>query len=796
MDTQRLLERAVTAHQHGELEAAARQYRRVLEAEPNHPDALHLLGMIAHQDGDYATAAALIERAVSINPGFAQARTNLGHALLAQGKHAEAAASYRRALALGADPPEARLGLGMALAGLGQPAQALEAFQRVIALQPDNAAAHNQAGNALHSLGRLREARQAYGEAVRIQPGFAEAHLNLGFCGQALGDVDAAIASYGQAAGLRPNYAEAHNNLGSALQARRDFSQAIEAHQRAIAIKPDYADAHYNLGHALRLSGQPQAALSPYRRATRLQPETVEYWESLAACIAELPEIPVSADLLEDITRCLSLAAFDPAQLGRAVYAVIRADADLQTMLQAPADLEGHELATAVAALSKPLLMRFLERTHNTDPELEQLLVAIRRSLLRAAAVGRLQNAGSGLEFVCALSQQCFLNEYVLEESAEEARLVASLAAKIARQEGSPDDAGFALISCYRPLFELVQGWTPVQIERLEAAPSLTAIVRQQLTEPRLEAAMRAELPRETEVHNEVSQHVRAQYEGNPYPRWQHVTRQKARPMAEVLVSMFPALRHEDLRWPESPRILDAGCGTGKHTVELAMRFPEAEVLGLDLSLSSLAYAERKRRDLGIKNVRFAQADILEMTGGEPFHLIVSTGVLHHLADPVTGWRRLVDRLVEGGLMKIALYSSLARRPIEAARTRIEEWHLEGTSAGIRTCRASIMALPPGDPAREVITSTDFYTISRCRDLLFHVQESHFTLPQIAKIIDALKLTFLGFEFSDGTTLHRYRLRFPEDADATNLECWHEYELKHPDTFAGMYQLWVRKSQN
>ena len=90
---------------------------------------------------------------------------------------------------------------------------------------------------------------------------------------------------------------------------------------------------------------------------------------------------------------------------------------------------------------------------------------------------------------------------------------------------------------------------------------------------------------------------------------------------------------------------------------------------------------------------------------------------------------------------------------------------------------------------KPLIGSNDFYSMSGCRDLLFHVHEVCFSLPQIEAMIARLGLRFLGFEFPDsGQTLSRYRARFADPAD---LQSWHRFEAENPDTFARMYQFWV-----
>ena len=161
--------------------------------------------------------------------------------------------------------------------------------------------------------------------------------------------------------------------------------------------------------------------------------------------------------------------------------------------------------------------------------------------------------------------------------------------------------------------------------------------------------------------------------------------------------------------------------------------FAGARVLSIDLSLSSLAYAKRKMSALGLSGNEFAQADILKLGSiGRTFDVIESNGVLHHLADPFAGWRVLVDLLRPGGFMNIGLYSKTARRDIATVRNVIAERDFDGSAADIRRWRQDLMNAAEGTPHRNVTASRDFYTTSACRDLLFHVQEHHLTIPEIA----------------------------------------------------------------
>ncbi|MGC2776552.1 MAG: class I SAM-dependent methyltransferase, partial [Bradyrhizobium sp.] len=173
------------------------------------------------------------------------------------------------------------------------------------------------------------------------------------------------------------------------------------------------------------------------------------------------------------------------------------------------------------------------------------------------------------------------------------------------------------------------------------------------------------------------------------------------------------------------------------------------------------------------------------------FDVIEASGVLHHLADPLAAWQRLLSLLRPGGVMNVGLYSELARRHVVRGRAFIADKGYDASADGIRRCRQELMASE--DPLlREITASGDFFSLSGCRDLLFHVEEHRLTLPQIAAFIAAQGLTFLGFETTAAVRLH-YRGTFPDDKAMTNLDQWHAFEVANPRAFAAMYQFWVQK---
>lgn len=159
----------------------------------------------------------------------------------------------------------------------------------------------------------------------------------------------------------------------------------------------------------------------------------------------------------------------------------------------------------------------------------------------------------------------------------------------------------------------------------------------------------------------------------------------------------------------------------------------------------------------------------------------------------MAGWRVLSRILRPGGFMKIALYSEIGRHDVVEAQRLIRDRGFEATPDDIRSARP-LLDQALGERSRAVLLGRrDFYSLPECRDMLFHVQEHRFTIPGIAQSIDELGLEFIGFEHESPEVTRRFRNRFPEAVAEQSLDAWRVFEEENPDTFAGMYQFWLRK---
>ena len=209
---------ALTEHRAGRLEQAWSQYHAVLQREPNHFDARHLLGVIAQQRGQPARAVELISAAIKISPHSPAAHNNLGVAHLALQQTPQALQSFDCALALQADHSDALFNRGNALLALRRLNEAVDSFRAVITLDAWHAGAYNNLGNTLLELGQAQEAIEAFDRCLALQPERADAHYNRGDALNVLRRYEEAVASFEAARRLNPDGAFTQGVLGDRMR--------------------------------------------------------------------------------------------------------------------------------------------------------------------------------------------------------------------------------------------------------------------------------------------------------------------------------------------------------------------------------------------------------------------------------------------------------------------------------------------------------------------------------------------------------------------------------------------------
>jgi tetratricopeptide (TPR) repeat protein/SAM-dependent methyltransferase len=781
----------------GRLTEAANQARSLTVKFPQHGMGWKALGAACMQMGMPSNALIPMQKAATLLPNDAEAHNNLGIALYESGRLTEACDSYRRSIQINPGNPGTHSNLGAALHKSGQLDAAQACYRQALRIDPNYVRALSNLGAILLESNHLDEALGYLKQAVRIQTGNAQSHYNLSITLKELGQLAHALESCQQAIEIDPNYADAHFHLGNILYELNQLDQAEAAYRQSLQIRPDFTDALNNLALLLNAQGKSEMALKLIQQSLKIR-ETPVAKSHFVDCVKNLRFTHDDIDVRASLIRALSEPWGRTSELARVCTDWVKQDiAPLVTRVSRAwpmrlTDLFDPDCLSTLA--TNTLLCTLLESAPICNVEMERFMTAARQAMLDIAIDQTDEQTGEYLRFFGAVAQQCFINEYVFTYTADEIEKAGKLRDRLiaSQQENTRLPASWLLaVASYFPLHAL-----PCAAKLLEDRwpEAVQAVLKQQIQEPVEENQLRATIPRLNEVENEVSLLVQNQYEENPYPRWVR-TASAGEPKSIVgyLCQKFPLSNIQRKPDRDITEVLIAGCGTGQHSTGAAQRIKGASMLAVDLSMSSLAYAKRKTIEMDLNSIEYAQADLLKLcTMDRSFDVIESSGVLHHLADPWAGWRVLLSRLRPGGFMKIGLYSEVARKNIVRIRNVIADQGWGATVEEIRHYRQQLMDSDENMEFSDILNSPDFFSISACRDLLFHVQEHRMTLTGIDAFLSEHNLTFLGFEI-ERETLHAYKLRFPDDHAATNLGQWQIFENENPDTFANMYQMWLQK---
>lgn len=672
--------------------------------------------------------------------------------------------------------------------------ESLQNIKNALRKDPSNPLFICQLGNLYRHQEKLDAAIEQYQKAFALDDRMLEPLIHLGMCLRKLSDLDGAIQAYKKALDIKEDVAETHNNLGSVFLLKEDIDAARQCFERAIEINPGFAGAYHNLGRTCMVSGLFERALKAFRQAVQLQPENILFMSDMSHCIGQF-RINSPDELYEkDLVCCLKIDRVDGGTLGRVASLYLVEHSPIQELIGHNSDLDirvEFDNNYKKIVVNK-LLCTYMEREQLCNPDLELLLTRFRDWILNKIVNDEVIGTDI-ISFLSVLSHQCFINEYVFFETQQEKDYLTQLEQRISSElaEGNVTVSALLIYSCYRPLYS--SQVIASLIENIDITDyGLKQVLNEQITETEKENKLRTEIETLSETGDEVSGKVRQQYEENPYPRWFQVDYPQPMTLFEYVANLFPGSAGYLSRDNKKIRILVAGCGTGLQTIRNARRFRDATIIGMDLSSASLAYAKRMTQKLKFTNIRYYQGNILDLDRlTDRFDYIECFGVLHHMQEPLTGWKCLVDKLETGGCMRIGLYSYKARTAIRAVSEFINTMQFKDKPDDIRNCRQAILALDENHPAYNIRFSPDFYTMSECRDLIFHVHEHQLDIPFIISALDKFNLRFLGFEFPDSVTINNFKKHYPQTDAQLDLNLWHEFENDHPETFVSQYVFWV-----
>ncbi|MFK5950363.1 MAG: methyltransferase domain-containing protein [Methylococcales bacterium] len=674
-----------------------------------------------------------------------------------------------------------------------------------------------------HKANCLSEAEQIYNAFLQQHPEHSQVLAFLGALVARNGKFSMAVTLLRKAIQNNPNLADPRYCMSSVLLAQGMNSEAVTPCSYALAFghpsakqrlesllnnlgAEEHSRSSNILARTSRSKGQFNAALKYSQEAIKHEPNDFFNWLLFSQCISRFHfDAALPPDLLTYVRQAFTINNLEHKKLTRPAICALYHNEKIAPLLsydeKEPEKIkclrESLHSGSLESLSQNELFNRLLRLTFVDDIRLEKFLTSLREAFLWNCLEdpSASKNPINYLSLIVSLSNQCFLNEYIWMMSAKETAAIDKLASMVEGKIGQKEKAAphlIAIFSAYRPLYTLscaeellAENWPD----------EMSDIIKTQLFEPLKEIQYRESIPTLLPLSGSVSQMVRSQYEENPFPRWSTlpVWAQKST-MEEYIGRVFPNLRKEEQTQPGHPQILVAGCGTGWIPNDLANRIENSSITALDLSLASLGYAQRKSKELGFENIEYVHGDIQNL--GElqmQFDHINCFGVLHHMEDPLKGWRALNDSLKPGGTMEIGLYSEMARRSNTQLRQYIEEQGFKASSEGMRDFRQHIIELDDASPFKTITNSHIFYCMSELRDTTFHAQELMLTIPKIENMLAELELQFIGFVPEDPSIQSRYRSRFPQDTEMRSLELWHQFEVSNPNTFSNCYTFWVRK---
>ncbi len=705
-----------------------------------------------------------------------------------KGNISEASKYYQQLINEGCNDHRVFSNYGTILKDLGNLAKAEASFRKAIELKPDLAEAHSNLGNILRDLGKLQEAELLYRKAIELKPDYPNAHYNLGNVLRDLGNLQEAELLYRKAVELNPDLAKAHLNLGNVLSDLGKSQDAVLSHRKAIEIKPDIAEAYSNLGNILNDLGQVNEAFDSYLKSIEINPTVSNIYTSISIFL-----------------RDSDLSQLDKSKIKKVLNILLeRNDVSHEELFKAFNFVYSNEIKTNLEKLDSDsstyeffindnLIINALKKIVFKDPIWERLLIKLRRDICKYISNKQRELTNLQLKLFIALAEQCFSNEYIYSVEVEETE---SLNKIINICKGSKlTETNLCILACYLPLYKLLDQIPSIQ-DFKSKNNNFNELIKLQVFEPLEEIKISKEIKKIGSITDNISQKVRSQYEENPYPRWKYYSLFNASKSSAILLinnhikpnSISSNLESKELK------ILIAGCGTGMQILQ-AQRYRNAQITAIDISNSSLSFAQRKINEIGIKNVNLFQMDILEVALlKEKFDIIECCGVLHHMADPQQGLKALLEIFNPKGYIRLSLYSELSRQRVVKAREYIKAKNINPNIDNMRNLRKDILSGKCPELYSLTGPDCDFYTTSNFRDLCFHYQEHRFTFKQLEDTLIFHKLKFLGFCLPQQTK-SLYKKYFPEDTKQTNLKNWGEVESKHPGIFGGTPHFWVSKGE-
>ncbi len=773
----------------GRTDEAVKVFKKVILLNNNFIEAYLNLGKALNTKGDFDQAIKIYNRILSLNPYSINALFSIGEIHFNKGNFEKAIDSYYKILSIKPDNVEAFNNIGTALKNLKKFDESINVYNKAIALDPNFAEAYNNLGSVLNEKEDHKKALIAYNKAIKIYPEYAEAYYNKANILKLYNKNKRAKINYKKAISLRNNYPKAFNNLGTVFHKENKLEDAIFNYKTALTLKQDYPEAYFNLGNAMLDLEEFEEAVAMYKKSLLLRPNYLGGYVNLVLAIKNATINKADPNLQSIILEILERKdVVRPGIISIPAINLLKLDPKLLKFLKSYKEKKSKLLLKKILMTLPeiPLLLRLMSICPLPDLEFENFFRYLRSSILQY--ISEFEDNLQILPFQSALALQCFTNEYIYyvnDQDTTNLKILEDTVKKTLSNGEQPKPQVILCLASFKALHE--NEWCDL----LEANPSISKVYIRQVVEPKKEENIKPSILEFKKITNNISTLVKKQYEERPYPRWVNLGSQQNLEIKKIEDLLDIKLYNHHINDVKNPKILIAGCGTGQHSIETALRFPKSKILAIDLSKASLAYAIRKTKELKIKNIEYMQADILDISElNSDFDIIECSGVIHHMENPLLGWEILTSLLKIGGLMNVGLYSKIARKNIFLIRKEISTLGISSGNISIRLFREKILNSNEKHH-RDLLGMSDFFSLSEVRDLLFHVQEENFTIPLIIKYLSKLNLKFCGFE---DKTIKKNFIKKNSINNLYDLNIWKKFEEDNPNTFSAMYQFWCQKT--
>ena len=291
LSLEQAMQHAAQLHSAGRLQEAERVIRAILQAKPDHAQALHLLGLVAYRAGQPAQAVELIQRAIASAPGEALFHSNVAEMNRQLGRLPEAIRHGERAVALSPSLASGHSNLGIAYFDAGDDEKAKASHERALAIEPRTPNSLNNLGSIARRAGDREAAVSWYRQALAHHPEYLEAASNLGAVLVELHRPDEAALVLEQALQQRPQYPEALCNLGLARLKQERVAEGEGLLRRALQLNPGYAEAMVGLARALTETESHAEAFALIRDVLKRFPDKPDAWFVLASLHRDTEEL-------------------------------------------------------------------------------------------------------------------------------------------------------------------------------------------------------------------------------------------------------------------------------------------------------------------------------------------------------------------------------------------------------------------------------------------------------------------------------------------------------------------------